>query len=104
MTTNEVLSLINAARKESGMRPLKKMPKGQRESFHSCPVAKALGVEAVTKWSVIDSNEDRIKACQEAWGMPQRESRPYGWRVTMPPALQTFVEEFDNALYPELMS
>jgi hypothetical protein len=76
------LRFANRVRKEEGLKPLKRLPKGWRHDSRACPLAEATGYEAGT-------SELIVGLC---------EFRRY------PRDVRRFVSKFDKGKYPELVA
>ena len=101
-----VLKLLNAARRELGLRPLRKIPRGFRKSLFSCPIALSLPGEVhVTSEAVYLSWSQgaAASALARAWGTRAEPYKNYGtWTVELPQELRRFFRAFQDGMIPEL--
>lgn len=74
-----VLEWVNQQRAEKGLRPIESLPKGLPGHPYYCPIAIAM------------DGDVSIRSA-------------YGGTVELPESVQTFVKEYDEGAYPELVS
>src|SRR5438270_9605844 len=95
----DVVELIGKARTALGMPPLKKLPRGVRETSRQCVLGRSLGVEIL-----IDDRDGPYalvlqyrSACalSRAWCVGRPCASWNGWAVRLPAELTRFVQEFD---------
>src|SRR2546421_6743049 len=103
-----VFDLVSRARSALGMPPLKRLPRGIRETSRQCVLGRSLGVEIL-----VDDRDGPYalvlqyrSACalSRAWCVGRPCASWNGWAVRLPAALSKFVQEFDACCYPELVS
>ena len=76
-----VLAYVNRIRKELGKKPIKRLPKGERRSPVSCPIARGIGSGARFSGVAITPNG----------------------HYDAPQYVRNFVYLFDSGQYPELV-
>lgn len=91
-----VLHLVNRIRNVTGLKSLKTLPKGVRDSATKCVLAKALRAR-------IDDQYAYFKSMKHADAVARmvRKGR-YKNSVVMPMTLQNFVTQFDGDYFPKL--
>jgi hypothetical protein len=103
-----VFDLVSRARSALGMPPLKRLPRGIRETSRQCVLGRSLGVEIL-----VDDRDGPYalvlqyrSACalSRAWCVGRPCASWNGWAVSLPAELTRFVQEFDACCYPELVS
>jgi hypothetical protein len=103
---NNVLHLVNAARRELGLPPLEQLPRGLRASAAHCPIALALDqkAEVLPKAAAVPGHDrETASALARAWRTQAQLDEHYGvWFVPLPEALRRFVADFDDGNFPEL--
>jgi hypothetical protein len=103
---NNVLHLVNAARRELGLPLLDQLPRGLRASAAHCPIALALDekAEILPKAAAVPGNDRKTaSALARAWQTRAQLDEHYGvWLVPLPEALRRFVTDFDDGNFPEL--
>jgi hypothetical protein len=108
LSHGDVLELVNRARAAFGILPLRKLPRGVRETSRQCVLGRSLGVEIL-----LDDRDGPYAlvlryraACALArtWGVGRPCASWNGWAVRLPSELSKFVQEFDACRYPELDS
>jgi hypothetical protein len=103
---NNVLHLVNAARRELGLPLLDQLPRGLRASPAHCPIALALEgkAEVLLKVAAVPRHDqETASALARAWQTQAQLDEHYGaWFVPLPEALRRFVTDFDGGKFPEL--
>jgi hypothetical protein len=103
---DNVLRLVNAARRELGLPPLDQLPRGLRASPAHCPIALALDekAEVLLKAAAVPGHDWKTaSALARAWQTQAQLDEHYGvWFVSLPEALRRFVTDFDGGNFPEL--
>jgi hypothetical protein len=103
---NNVLHLVNAARRELGLHPLDQLPRGLRTSVAHCPIGLALEgkAEVLLKFAAVPRHDqETASALARAWQTRAQLDEHYGfWFVPLPEALRRFVRDFDDGNFPEL--
>jgi len=101
---SDALSLINAAREELELEPLRRLPKGIRQNAFHCPLSRALDGLPVLEDVVMLESDTGALALARAWGNPCRWNHDAGvWEVELPDVLRRFVAVFDRGGLPELV-
>jgi hypothetical protein len=103
------LCLVNAARHACGESWLKQMPKGEKGSPCTCPIALAfdfLGeVDVDLMLSVPPAGREKARLVGEAWGLGAASAQVFdsGWtHIDLGPIISEFRHRFDSGHYPEL--
>ena len=95
-----MLARVNAARAALKLSPLTELPKGQRNRSCDCVIARALGVRTDVNSIAVEYGEEwKVKAIAQAWNLAYHGGR---W-IYLPPDIQSFINEFDAGLIPELI-
>jgi len=101
---SDALSLINAAREELELEPLRYLPKGLRQNALSCPLSQALDGLPVLEDRVMVGSDAGALALARAWETSCRWNRnEEAWEVELPDALKRFVKALDRGRIPKLV-
>lgn len=96
----DVIKLVNDARKALGMEPVDDLPKGRRKQPCLCPVARALSTgerhAAVSATAVAFGVEAQAQVVASTWERPRASMS-----VQLPPPLSDFVVAFDRGELPQ---
>lgn len=103
----EILELVNRARIYLRMRRLTRLPRGIPGNSRRCVLSRSLGDEFL-----LDDQDRPFALVQEyrracklatAWHVERPSTVWNGWAVRLPGDLSTFIHNFDNGHYPQLI-
>ena len=77
-----VLAYVNRIRKKLGKKPIKRLPKGDKLCYGSCPIARATGCDVHSTWMVNRNTLDETR---------------------LPSYIQDWIDRFDSGKHPELV-
>jgi hypothetical protein len=97
--SKKIMRAVNSGRRALGMKPLKRLPKGNPLQADSCPLAAAFQSPAVDTYIEVENTEAARKLAN-TWHTGYHE---YEHEVLLPDVLQKFVEDFDHFEYPQLI-
>jgi hypothetical protein len=103
---NNVLRLVNAARRELELPPLEQLPRGLRGNAACCPIALALDRRAqiLLKAAAVPGHDQKTASAlaRASQTHAQLDERYGAWFVPLPKALRRFVADFDGGSFPDL--
>jgi hypothetical protein len=100
---NEVLRLVNDARRAIGQPQLERLPKGVRRDSCECPIARAFRIgdeySAASRLTLVlaDYNDEWANAIAKIWNT----ERPRKGAVGLPKLITDFTGAFDAGEFPE---
>lgn len=101
---SDVLEEVNLWRTLWNLKPLKRMPKGKRESPCGCPLYKALRFRSVQFCGYLYKRDyDNRHFMEQVWDIYPNARVSVGLSgVHLPDILRDFIVYFDLGYYPEL--